>query len=104
MQALSISFLLFSHISSRKCGLHFSDKETEEKVLGLRVLVDFSFLPPPQGAAVGLDPPWRPTCPSVRAASSQKMAPVIMVTFAFQREGQKSDGCYSMRTTLYSLV
>ena len=85
-------------------GSIFQIKKQKKRSYSLRVLVDFSFLPPPQGAAVGLDPPWRPTCPSVRAASSQKMAPVIMVTFAFQREGQRSDGCYSMRTTPYSLV
>ena len=53
---------------------------------------------------MGLDPPWRPTCPSIRAVSSQKMAPVIMTTFPILEGGQRSDGCYSMKTTLYGLV
>ena len=57
VQALSTPFLLWSHISSRECRLHFSDKETEEKALQPTVLVAFSSLLPPQGAAVGLDPP-----------------------------------------------
>ena len=73
VQALSTLFLLWSHISSRECRLHFSDKETEEKALQPTVLVAFSSLPTSQGAAVGLDPSWRPTCSSIRGASSQKM-------------------------------
>ena len=73
VQALSTPFLLWSHISSRECRLHFSDKETEEKALQPTVLVAFSSLPTSQGAAVGLDPSWRPTCSSIRGASSQKM-------------------------------
>ena len=86
VQALSTPFLLWSHISSRKCRLHFSEKETEEKVLQPTVLVAFSSLPPSQGAAVGLDPSWRPTCfPS--GVLHPRKCPVIMVTFPILEGG-----------------
>lgn len=52
---------------SRKCQLHFSDKETEEKVpepesRAAGLLVGFSALPQAGGTVVGLDSlsPWRP--------------------------------------------
>ena len=38
-------------------GSIFQMKKQKKRSYSLRVLVDFSFLPPPQGAAVGLDPP-----------------------------------------------
>ena len=73
-------------------GSIFQMKKQKKRSYILRVLVDFSFFSHHKGQQWGWIPPWRPTCPSIRGASSQKMALIIMVTFPFQREGQRSDG------------
>ena len=64
-------------------GSIFQMKKQKKRSYSLRVLVDFSFFSHHKGQQWGWIPPWRPTCPSIRGASSQKMAPVIMVTFPF---------------------
>ena len=68
-------------------GSIFQMKKQKKRSYSLRVLVDFSFFSHHKGQQWGWIPPWRPTCPSIRGASSQKMAPVIMVTFPFLEGG-----------------
>ena len=68
-------------------GSIFQMKKQKKRSYSLRVLVDFSFFSHHKGQQWGWTPPWRPTCPSIRGASSQKMAPVIMVTFPFLEGG-----------------
>ena len=87
MQALSTPFLLWSHISSGKRRLHFSEKETEEKVLQPTVLAAFSSLLPPQGAAVGLGPPMEAHILSHQGCFIPENGLVIMVTIPILEGG-----------------
>ena len=104
------AFPVESHISSKECWLCFTKKwrrkgnsaweSCNSTAVGL-----FLFCPQAEEAAMGLRPSPRPAWPSTGLLHPRRYPLAIMVTSSqVLRDRQKSDGCYSMRTTHCNLV